>query len=496
MENDALQLGRDFVASIMADITQIPRRPGIGIMKNVPSMTTGIQGNVFIRKITEPFWEECIRVVNTQGMRVRVCAVGTPGIGKTTSTSFLIRMLLKKKVTVVYRIKPEDFFWEFQWNNEENRNVVRVYPQETRMRDIDSLTKDSTFYIVDPGTTIDSCLPPDAFKPRTIIVSSPDGSHWGGKHFPKERLGTNGRFRYYPMWDLDELLLAQPYLAKTGLTKKEVVARFRLVGGVPRHIFADDEDFQAILLFQQDAIDVLTSTQAEEIVLGKLNAVGTFESDQPKSAVIGYSKAITEEIFPFSSRQVEIVSASVEEKVSVKFMAHLWNLLLRDGKTGWKNFEAYCRALMTTPSGHSFLRRPCCGKVAQKRCRIRHILLGGCHTVRLGEDLAKDAIEGDPMILFHSVDPKHPLFDFIYKDNKGTFHAFQVTLGKTHLAPAAQIETLRSRLGTSRLAIYYVIPSDHLNNFVTIPANPTRKEDRLTSFWHILVPNPREEPRR
>ena len=77
------------------------------------------------------------------------------------------------------------------------------------------------------------------------------------------------------------------------------------------------------------------------------------------------------------------------------------------------------------------------------------------------------------------------------------FHAFQVTLAKVHSAQREHIQELRRIVGTSaRLAIYYVIPADHHNNFVTDPANPTRRADRLTSFWHILVPNPREESNR
>ena len=116
-----------------------------------------------------------------------------------------------------------------------------MYHKESDTRYIESLTKDSTFYIVDPGTTENSCLPPDAFEPRTIIVSSPKESHWGGNQFPKIRLRTVGRFRYFPMWDLDELVLAQMYFTNSRLTREEVIARFRLVGGVPRHVFLEEK---------------------------------------------------------------------------------------------------------------------------------------------------------------------------------------------------------------------------------------------------------------
>ena len=170
--------------------------------------------------------------------------------------------------------------------------------------------------------------------------------------------------------------------------------RFRQVGCVPRHILGG-EDFRAALKSQDDAVVVLTSEQAKkivsgrldavgtferkqakEIVSGRLDAVGTFERNQPKSAIIGYGKALTTELLPFSSRRVEIVSLSVEEKVSRKFMADLWNLVLQDDRVEWKIFEAYCRALMTIEPGRSFLRRPCCGKPAQKRCKKSNVVVG------------------------------------------------------------------------------------------------------------------------
>jgi hypothetical protein len=491
MDSVALQRGRDFVASIMLDIEHIPDKPGTGVMCGVMSLTSDISYEILIRNITQSFWEECIREVSTTTKRVRLCAVGTPGIGETTSTPFLIRMLLQANHTVVYRLRPTSYFWEFKKVNEEY--IVKVHREKDGIDDIESLTKDSTFYIVDPGTTADDCVPPDDFACRTIIVTSPDGSHWGGKQFLKGNESGIGRFRYFPMWDLEELLLAQTYLTGTGLTEEDVVVRFRQVGGVPRHIFSEEQDFRAA--WKSQLLFSLLS-KLKEIVSGRLDAVGTFEPNQPKSAIIGYGKALTTELIPFSSRRVEIVSLSVEEKVSRKFMADLWNLMLQDDRVGWKIFEAYCRELMAIQPGRSFLRRPCCGKPAQKRCKKSNVELGGCNTIRLGVDLAREAIQGDPMTLFHSVDPRHPLFDFIYKDTDGTFHAFQVTLGRTHRAPREQIEGLRRTLGSSPLAIYYVIPADHHNDFVTDPANPTRRADRLTSFWHILIPNPREESHR
>ena len=347
---------------------------------------------------------------------------------------------------------------------------------------------ESTLYIVDPGLSSDNCLPNTSFKARTIIVSSPDEKHWGGKEFTKDRDDVIGRFRYFPMWDLNELLMARPYLSTTVLTVEKVEARLRLFGGVPRHIFAKDEDVETLMRNQNASVEVLTARQARQIVGGELDAVGSFGSNQPRSALIVYTKVQPPEKIPFSSPQIEIVSISAEEKVVSGFMSDLWNLMLQDEIAGWKTFETYCRMLMSTPASRSFLGRPCCGK-QDKEYKLEHIFtLGGCKTVRLVSDIARAVILGNPMTIFHSINPSQPLCDFIYKDKNGTIHAFQITKGKTHKIQPKLIKKLRETLGNSCLILYYLIPSDNFMSFVTKPVKP--KTDELTSIRHILIPNP------
>ena len=283
MKKVALNRGRDFAASIMKDIEEIPESNGMRIMRDVMSLESGMERDIVIRDITQPYWEECINMVMRSDMRVRVYALGNPGIGKTISTSFLIRMLFEKKHTVVYRLKSEDYFWEFEWKNE--GYDVAVYPEKDGIRDVGTLCDASTFYIVDAGIESESCLPESSFNARTIIVSSPDETNWAGG------LGCDGlrMFMYFPNWDLDELLMARPYMKGAVPTDEEVMARFREVGGVPRHILLNEEDFLAILHVQNAAISALTVTEATQIVQGKLDVVGSF-ANQPRSSIIGYTK--------------------------------------------------------------------------------------------------------------------------------------------------------------------------------------------------------------
>ena len=79
--------------SIMKDYEDIPGSDGMKVLRNAMNSETGKNSNVVIRNITENFWKKVIDATK----RSRVCAVGTPGIGKTTSTCILIRLLLQQQ---------------------------------------------------------------------------------------------------------------------------------------------------------------------------------------------------------------------------------------------------------------------------------------------------------------------------------------------------------------------------------------------------------------
>jgi hypothetical protein len=69
------------------------------------------------------------------------------------------------------------------------------------------------------------------FKGRFILVSSPDERCWGESEFLKARGDTSGAFRFFPMWSLDELLAARPFMDRWGdISDDEIKERYRQVG--------------------------------------------------------------------------------------------------------------------------------------------------------------------------------------------------------------------------------------------------------------------------
>ena len=147
---EQIKRGQDFVESIMnKDYEDIPNSNGMKVLRNAIVLETGKRIDVVIRSITEDFWQTVIDTTN----RSRVGAVGTPGIGKTTSTCILIRLLLQQQKTVVYhvRTKKEDgFVYMFTPTSEGSVDVKVIQEKDFNILD-ENINQTSTYYIVDPG---------------------------------------------------------------------------------------------------------------------------------------------------------------------------------------------------------------------------------------------------------------------------------------------------------------------------------------------------------
>ena len=115
----AIARGEAFVKAILADMEEIEvtqtnqtteneksyEVSRMQVLRDVPMLETGAHLDIVVRTIIEPFWKACIEWVDTPNRKYRVCAIGTPGIGKTITTAVLIRLLLQQRRTVVYVVK-------------------------------------------------------------------------------------------------------------------------------------------------------------------------------------------------------------------------------------------------------------------------------------------------------------------------------------------------------------------------------------------------------
>ncbi len=235
---------------------------------------------------------------------------------------------------------------------------------------------------------------------------------------------------------------------------EEIQRRYRIVGGVLRHIFANETEFKDAISELYRALYKLSEGEARDIAYGKNQNLNTLDSEQPKSALMGYVlKSATfldddlDYINTFNDLKSEdfrqsrtvAISPFVAERIYSKFMKDLWQIVLSLDVDGWRIFEAYCRWLMAGDQPIKLETRECVGKRDADYKNIEPIILGGCKEIRLPFNIV-EAANNESMTVFQSTQRCHELIDFIYKDEFNHFHAFQVTVGDTH---KAEVETIK-----------------------------------------------------
>jgi hypothetical protein len=486
VQQSAKIFGQQFVESIMGDYESIPDSNGMFALRHVVDLETMDRRDIVIRKITEQFWQACISLVDTPKKRFRVCAVGTPGIGKSTSTAILIRMLLKKKQTVVYNIRTDEkdeWFYEFTPSATTDATIVKVYPQTMSPVEIPSLRKQSTYYVVDPGKTKSNCDPSDAFQAKVILVSSPDNEHWGKFEFAKQRGTVLGFFKFFPLWSLEELLSASSILDPT-LTEEQIRERYRQVGGVPRHVFAcPNAAYETILLRQAESLAALTADDAFHMARGNMGAVESMSSSQPRPSLMGITASCDD---LFDGKTASVISALVEERLYGKFISTIWYTMFGRGEDGWKIFEAYTRGLVALDEGKTFPSRAFGGELPYDKFTNKYTKkLGWCSKeTRLVLD-SLSAAKAIPNVLFYSLERTHGLIDFVYQDD-GHYYAFQASAGRNRAADPGNIMALQQKVGGGEnLSLYYLVASYEL-----VGPNPDvnpNNTDGITCGIHYLL---------
>ena len=468
------------------------------VWRNIPDPYEGFPLNIVLRSNVEPFWQSCIDRIEIRSpdfVRYRVCAVGTPGTGKTYTTPLLLRMLLLQRSPVVYIRRSNNCkscYFEFVPTPEEEplEVTVNVYPETPIYLDckIPSLSNTSTYFVVDPGKTQENCDPDEFFQARVIIISSPNEKNWGGKNIFKRNMGQVGTFRYYPLWNLSELLCGLGHLSST-LSPQQLVERYRQVGGTPRHLFADVEEYQNILGDQVAAVGKVKSWQALKIVNGDMDTVGRLDSESPKSAVIGITLADNDD-GRFTEEKAVPISMAVAEEVFFVHIQAIWNDMVENERP--LVFETYLRTLLTR-TGRTIMvqsteqgRRPAPDEPEpDPEPEQSPIIIGGyrgIQIVRKGQSIVKAAME-NPNILFYSSDPRYPLIDFACRDSNGTILAFQATTRQQHTTDEKEIEKVENEVGNRTLVLFYLHP-DRSGGFRTDPRKPFANFCRI---YHVPI---------
>eukprot|EP00978_Attheya_sp_CCMP212_P014585 scaffold37267_cov56-Attheya_sp.AAC.1 len=211
------------------------------VYRGVPDMETqGMLRSIVIRPEDKAFWNDCITM---SLLGHRVCGVGNPGIGKTTTSFHLIReLIMTHKRTVVFAVmKNRTVYYELVprvLNGHVSDIDVNCHPPRTIPETIECLQKEDAYYIPDPGKSKKSCDVDDDFIAHFVMAASNDERHWGGHEFTKKRGGDPntlaGDFVYSSQWTESDMLSVKDFIGLGHLSNEEISVRYRAVGGSVR----------------------------------------------------------------------------------------------------------------------------------------------------------------------------------------------------------------------------------------------------------------------
>ena len=462
------------------------------VLRDVVDLEGSTTYNVVLRNITEPYWQ---KVIETTEM-LRVVALGTPGIGKTTSTCILIRLLLQQKKKVVYRVRtPEKDgkVYIFTPSTSSDSTSIDVEIIQEDVFKMDLINQLSTYYVVDPGSTKDNCNLPNNFKGKVIIVASADEGHWGGSDFIKWRNDVMGLFLYFPVWTMPELIHSAPYM-KNKINEDEIRNRFIRFGGVPRHIFCTDVVQEVLQIEQETAINSLTAVDAGKIFYGYCDETITFRSMQPKSMLIHY---INKNEGDFGGYKIVTASDVVYKLIKGKFFKGAVDTV-KDQTNNTKNtFEEAVKILLTGDNPIRVKNRYCVGKSDKEyEYLVDDLIVGGClNMLPSDSDLIEIAFK-NPMNLYYSEFSNYTLFDMCYYNEVDQMLVIvQVTRGKDHTANIGHLRKTAALIKgrASSVLFLYAVTESKYGEFLTKPVNPKREANSTFEFRIIKVVRDQED---
>ena len=530
------KLGKIFINTIMKDYIDIPDiddmnldKPvtsGMKFLKNVIDLETRTYGNVIVRSVTESYWGKVIEACET----FRVCALGTPGIGKSTSTCILLRLLLKQSKTVAYLIRKKNlkglvYLFTTQGTGTELKVDVTVIPEKTFLDDDQHFNNMNLYYVVNPGETKDSCSPGTDFLGKLIIVTSPYEGHWGMSEFTKGRgfdspndesnfvlenelktQKTKGIFLFFPVWTLPELLASLPYISKNyQLNASTVKDRFFKFGGVPRYIFTSAvEGYEKE---QNRALSNLNFETAMDFAKIDRNAIETLSEKSPRGILLSFILSENDE-GSFENAHATLSSDLIYEKFTNRYMGMLWEQIVPNfGKFDPYLFAMYCAVMLCDRNEQKKLAFTTRKMTGQNRDSIE---LTRCSTREKVHNII-EAARLDEKILFLPISPTYEFIDFAYRDGN-TYHCFQCTIGLKHTQNPKHIYQLLLNVYNNeeinllasmteeelpRVKLYYAVPAFRFDVFSSKHPNAMaeakeycihkNENNSLFYYWDKLV---------
>jgi hypothetical protein len=225
---------------------------------------------LIVRPGVKLMWESVLQdILDNPEKKVTTSIVtGNPGIGKTRSMDYLLRLLLLRNELVFYDQREQGVVFVFVPPSIHKLDeTYRVYFTEYFKGSETWLSAQSgqspPFYLYNPPHHPDKngAPPVGNLNFHLVIAVSPNPDHVKGWW----KSPSNLRKHIMPSWTLDELLAVCPSLFK--MNEEDVISRFCRYGGVLRAIVGDTKVYESGL---RDGVAALPSNTMERMLLGDM----------------------------------------------------------------------------------------------------------------------------------------------------------------------------------------------------------------------------------
>ena len=516
-------------AILHSKLTDVEESDGMEVYdRYVPDLQNpGNLRSVILRRADKVFWDTSL---TWSKKNHPVCGVGNPGIGKTTTTLYLLQqIIMREKKPVVYTIRSESvgegIYYELEPVLEEGscrvldiKVILHNRSHENMLKARTSLQNKDAFYVVDPGDFKGSCNERKGIlQARFIMAASNDSAHWGKNDFKKDRQSASffpfqtiqpnelrGVFVYGHLWTASQVLAAKRFFPPfQKFDEKQILQLYRMFGGSVRDIMSlTEEEFQADA---QGALTGISESIISELKDGRYKFA--FEPEQPSSIIIGIGPKKDK---PTNLFTVFLKSDYIQELIAEKWLLNSWYHLCDEdnGSNRGNLFEAFVRRKFYTqrvPFGSDQVResrreKPQTNVKRNYQAVTAGMMVGARRKVLRVSNLAASVRDDTTKeFVYYSKDEREPLIDMIYRVDGG-YEAIQATISKKHDAARDKIENLKNDLdlqSDQTLRIFYAVPSVRYNEFATNPANPLDTDAydfSNISIYHLSIDGVREEP--
>ena len=445
--------------------------------------------NIFCRNSQKELWNEVLDYLESEE-DTHAIVTGNPGIGKSRSMSYLLRLLLQKKKIIVYEVKKDEAAHIFMPQEDGSYKVWSC--EYFRPSACSHLKNPDNYYLIDPDTPSS----PTNVVSHTVLCASPNISHY--KEFQK-RPGV--LLWLMPTWKKEELKCLQNELEINGycLEDDEFEKRYKMFGGRIRYIYCALEEYDKYFMHLENSIEDLKLDQLIKGLSHQVIDVRQSKEEGP-SMLFAYDVSGTVGHYRMTSQNISVSVASegVRQLLAVKY----WKMIMETLNPNNANYSGNSiqNGRLFELISSVYLEFPVSLKAYDKEHHHDHDLklIQGKRIEFSGEwdqylDHCSKLKENSS--IREIVIPKatnQPVLDFMDQRNRG----YQITVGKGHAINRKNIQNIIEKLKISTdnpFYLYFVVLECNAQEFKWYYEGEFSIDPRVQSIENKTVKMLKEE---